>query len=178
MKLERKSAAWVTGLALAGCLAAGAVEAGAPGGYRPHGADGGRGGHGGPMMSLLARLDLSEDQKARVKTLREAERPKLAPLTQASMQARRALGESIHAPAFDEQAIRAAAAKLGVAEGDLAVERAQLASRIRGVLTPAQQKQMESLRQQFLDRRQERQDQRHAAWGDEPGDGEEAPDAP
>ena len=52
----------------------------------------------------------------------------------------------------------------------LAVERARLASRIRGVLTPDQQKQMDALRQWSLERMQERPDRHRRAWSDDPAD--------
>ncbi|HEU4402945.1 MAG TPA: hypothetical protein VFT43_12650, partial [Candidatus Polarisedimenticolia bacterium] len=63
------------------------------------------------------------------------EQMKIAPLAEGSMKARHALEDAIHAPAFDESAIRAAAAQAAGAESDFAVERGRLASRIRGVLT-------------------------------------------
>src|SRR6266850_3542712 len=113
-----------TGLALAGLLTVGP----ALGGTRPMGHD--HAGHGDPMMHVLSQLNLSEAQKTQVHGVFEEEHPRLAPLFEASMQAHHALEQAIHAPSFDEDAIRAAAARLGAAEGDLAVEKGRLASKI------------------------------------------------
>jgi len=153
-----------TGLIAAGVLAAGVAMAGQRSMDRVHGW------HGGSMMPLLSQLNLSEDQKAQVKAIFDEEHTKIAPLAETSMKAHRALGGAIHAPTFDESAVRSAAAQAAVVESDLAVERARLASRIRGVLSPDQQKQMDALRQQSLERMQGRADRHHRAWSDDPAD--------
>ena len=127
----------------------------------------GRAGHGEPMMHLLSQLNLSDAQKTQVHGILEEEHPRMAPLMDASMKARHALEQAIHAPAFDENAIRAAAAQAGNAEADLAVEKGRLASRIRAVLTPEQQKQMDALHEQAR--------QHHGAWHDAAADDD--PDA-
>jgi periplasmic protein CpxP/Spy len=144
------------GLALAGLLTVGFTHAGGPG-MGP-----GHGGHGEAMMHLLSQLDLSDAQKTQVHGILDDEHPKLAPLFEASMKARHALELAIHAPTFDESAIRAAAAQAGAAEADLAVEKGRLASRIRAVLTPEQQKQMEALHEQA--------GRHHGPWGDAPSE--------
>src|SRR2546428_533193 len=140
------------GLALAGLLTVGFTHAGTPGMGRGHA------GHGEPMMHLLSQLNLSDDQKTQVHGILDDEHPKLAPLFEASMKAHHALERAIHATNFDENAIRAAAAQAGIAEGDLAVEKGRLASRIRAVPTPDQQKQMHALQEQGA--------RRHGPWGD------------
>jgi Spy/CpxP family protein refolding chaperone len=144
------------GLALAGLLTAGFTHAGTPPMGRGHG------GHGEPMMHLLSQLNLNDAQKTQVHAILEDEHPKLAPLFEASMKAHHALQQAIHAPNFDESAIRAAAAQAGIVEGDLAVEKGRMASRIRAVLTPDQQKQMDALHEEAA--------RRHGAWGDAPAE--------
>jgi periplasmic protein CpxP/Spy len=144
------------GLALAGLLTVGSTLAGTP----PMGH--GHAGHGDPMMHLLSQLNLSEAQKTQVHGILEDEHPRLAPLFEASMKAHHALEQAIHAPTFDENVIRAAAAQAGTAEGDLAVEKGRLAARIRTVLTPDQQKQMDALHEQAR--------QHHGPWGEAPAD--------
>jgi len=169
MKTRTTAPKFATGLALAGAFTIGLVLAGGRPMDRAHGW------HGGSPMPFLSQLNLSEDQKSQVKTIVDDEHAKLAPLAEASGAARRALEEAIHAPVFDESSIRAAATRAAGAEGDLAVERARLASRIRGVLTPDQRKQMDTLRQQSLERMQQRSEQHHRDWGVDPAD---APDEP
>ena len=161
-----KTATTATSLALAALLAAGVVVAGQRAMDRPHG------GHGGPM-SFLSQLNLSDDQKAQVKTILDDEHAKMAPLADGSMKAHRALNDAIHASTFDEGAVRAAATQAAGVEGDLAVERARLASRIRGVLTADQQKQLDALRKQALDRMQQRAAQHRAAWSEDSEESEE-----
>jgi len=153
-----------TCLTVAGLLAAGVALAG------PRPMDRAHGWHGGPRMPFLSQLNLSEDQKTQVKAIFDEEHAKIAPLAEKSMQTRHALGEAIHAPTFDESAVRGAAAQAAIVESDLAVERARLASRIRGVLTPDQQKQMDTLRQQSLERMQERPDGHGRDWREDPTD--------
>jgi periplasmic protein CpxP/Spy len=149
-----------TGLALAGLLAIGPVLAGQPGMHH-----GGPGHDGGPMH-MLQGLNLSDAQKAQVKSIMDEEHPKMAPLAQNSWKARQDLEQAVHAPVFDENAIRTAATQVGLAETELAVERGRLSSRIRGVLTADQQKQMDAQRQQRMDRH-------HGPWNAGP---EDAPD--
>jgi len=147
----------VLGLALAGLLTVGTAAAGMP----PMGH--GHPGHDGEaMMHMLSKLNLSDDQKTQVHAIFEDEHPKLQPLAEATRKAHLALEQAIHAPTFDEAAIRAAAAQAGAAEGDLSVEKGRMISRIRAVLSPDQQKQMEALHEQMR--------QHHGAWGDAPQD--------
>jgi protein CpxP len=159
MNARTKLSTLAVGLALAGLLTVGSTVAGTP----PIGH--GHAGRGEPMMHLLSQLNLSDAQRAQVQGILDDEHPKLAPLFEASMKAHRALEQAIHAPNFDENAIRAAAAQAGIAEGDLAVEKGRLASRIRAVLTPEQQKQMDALHEQAR--------QHHGPWGDAPDDAPE-----
>jgi len=159
-----RSTRTATGLAVAGLLAVGVALAG------PRPMDRAHGWHGGPKMPFLSQLNLSEDQKTQVKAIFDEEHAKMAPLAEKGMEARHALGEAIHAPTFDESAVRAAAAQAAIVESDLAVERARFASRIRGVLTPDQQKQMDTLRQQSLQRMHQRSDEDRGDWSEDPAD--------
>jgi periplasmic protein CpxP/Spy len=158
MNSRTSVAAITTGLALAGFLASGPVLAGQPGMH--HGGPG----HDGPMMHMLKDLNLTDAQKSQVKQIMDDEHPKMAPLAQNSWKARQALEQAVHAPVFDENAIRAAATQAGVAEAELAVERGRVSSRIRSVLTADQQKQMDALHQQRMERH-------HGPWGEGPEDG-------
>jgi len=157
-----KGSSLAVGLALAGLLAIGPAAAGGP--AMGHGHPG----HGGePMMHLLSQLDLNDAQKTQVHAIFEDEHPKMQPLMEASRKAHLALAQAIHAPTFDENAIRAAAAQAGSAEGELSVEKGRMISRIRAVLSSDQQKKMDALHEEMASR--------HAAWGgapEEPSDSE------
>jgi len=153
MNAGSKLSTAVLGPAFACLLTAGSTVAGTP----PMGH-----GHGEPMMHLLSQLNLSDAQRTQVRGILDDEHPRLAPLFEASVKAHHLLQQAIHAPNFDESAIRAAAAQAGIVEGDLAVEKGRLASRIRAVLTPDQQKQMDVLHEQAA--------RHHGAWGDAPAE--------
>src|SRR5713101_5602782 len=120
MNARTKGSTVAIGLALAGLLTVGFTHAGTPPMGRGHG------GHGEPMMHLLSQLNLSDAQKTQVDGILDDEHPKLAPLFEASMKAHHALEQAIHAPSFDESAIRAAAAQAGIVEGDLEIGRAHV----------------------------------------------------
>jgi Spy/CpxP family protein refolding chaperone len=56
-----------------------------------------------------------------------------------------ALAASVHAPTFDENAVRTAARAVGQAVEDLAVTHARLMVEMRGILTPEQQQKAHGL---------------------------------
>lgn len=149
---RKRTTLWIlfAAIALAG---AGAVVAGAG---RSHDGDGC--GHG-PMAGLhrvLSQLDLTEAQKTSIKDILHGERSSLEPLRQAAAQTRRELFEAVHATSFDEGAVRAAADRAGKAQSELAVARARMVSKVRAVLTPAQQEMVDGLRDRALERMEQR----------------------
>jgi Spy/CpxP family protein refolding chaperone len=168
MNRGTKISTMAVGLTLAGLLTVVPAAAGSP----PMGH--GHPGHDEGMMQLLSQLNLSEAQKTRIKDILDDEHAKIAPLADGSMKAHWAVEQAIHAPTFDENGIRAAVTQAALTEGDLAVEKGRLAARIRSVLTPDQQKQMDALHQQMHDRMKKRALQHHAGWGDDRAD---SPDA-
>ena len=101
----------------------------------------------GRFARKLARLGVTADQKAEVKTILHKYQPTVGPLIKQVVTERRALRDTIHAETIDETAIRAQAAKVASLESDLAVQRAHVSHDIRAVLTPDQLqkvKEMES----------------------------------
>jgi Spy/CpxP family protein refolding chaperone len=155
------------GMTLGGLLAAGAALAG-PG----HGQDG----FGGPMAGALRQLDLSDDQKTKVKAILDEERPKVRPLFDETRVSRRALLEAESAAKFDESSVRAAAQAVAGAEADLAVAKARLNARLRSILTPDQQAKLDALRQSFLDRAGQWPQGRRGRWHHGPEGGTEQQD--
>lgn len=145
--------------ALAALVGAGTATAAA------HGPGPGRG--GSPLFHLLRRLDLSDDQKTQIKTIVKDARPRLEPLVEQAIQARRGVFQAVAAPTFDEAAIRAASEAAARAVGDLAVERGRLASQVRAVLTAEQQTELDQRLQQLMERRGRRQ---HMGWRERAGD--------
>lgn len=128
--------------AILACLALGTVawaQVGpAPCADPPCGHGPGAGPHGAGLHFQLSRLDLTDEQKAQVHTIFDAHRANLDNLRDRMQQARRDLHAAVHADTLDATAIRDAAALLGRAEGDIAVERAGMLQEMKGVLTAEQ----------------------------------------
>jgi len=106
----------------AGRLLAGAVPGSGPGGR-----------FGPPRFTRIARaLDLSDDQKAQVKTILRAHAAEIQAQLKAGQEARRSLHDAILTDPIDEATIRARAADLSRVEGDGAV----LYAKVRGEIFP------------------------------------------
>ncbi len=103
-------------------------------------ADHGRGGHGpeARMDRMFDLLDLDDGQKDQLQQMFSEHRATAPDRHETLGAARRALHERIQAVAFDEAAIRDAAAELAKIEADLAVERAAMLQQVRRVLNPGQ----------------------------------------
>ena len=104
---------------------------------------------GGPVGALLLplrRLDLSDEQRDRVRTAigesREAARTNIGE----TRAAREALAEATASATVDEDRIRSLAAELGRLAGDAAVRRAQVYAAVWQILTPEQQALAEEIR--------------------------------
>jgi Spy/CpxP family protein refolding chaperone len=140
-------AAGIVALAAAGLLA-GRLSAGAmPGrGHRDFALH---------MFGRMSRaLDLSDDQKARIKEILKGHAAEIEAQLKSSGAARRALHQAVLAQPADEAAIRAAARELGSVQGDGAVLFAKIRSEMDPVLTDAQREKV----RQFRDRAKSRAD--------------------
>lgn len=131
----------------------------------PHAAEaqrrGGRGAWmGGPAgVSLpLGRLELTAEQRERVRSVRgenrEAARTRLRELRAA----REALAEAVSSPDVDEDRIRTLAADLGRLVGDAAVRRAEVHAAVWRILTPEQQARAEEIAAEREERRSARRE--------------------
>ncbi len=117
-------------LSMAVIMAAGATAA--------HAFGGGYGMQRGQMKEKIAALNLTDEQKAQIKTIAEKYRPTLGPLVKEFAAERRTLEGMIHSDNVDDAAIRAQAAKVASVGADLAVASAHGFSELRAVLTPEQ----------------------------------------
>jgi len=136
--------------ALALATTAIAQHQGGPGG-REHGRHREGMGPGGPMgqMRMLRELDLSDEQRQRIRALFEEVAATGAP--ERLRQARESLKDAIESGA-DEAALREQASQLGEAEGDAAVELARIRARILEVLTAEQKVELEQLKKEAEER--------------------------
>jgi periplasmic protein CpxP/Spy len=109
---------------------------------------GGKGRHQDWMLARMSKkLNLTSDQKAKIKTILETERAKMPPMRQQLRQNRLA-ENSNSAATFDEAQARAFASKQAQIITDLTVERERMKSQIFAVLTPDQRTKAQALMQQ------------------------------
>ncbi len=104
-----------------------------------------RPGHGRILEHLVKKLNLTGDQKTRIKAVLRADKDVLAGLAGQVREARQNLRAAIHASDANETAVRAASARVAGAEADLAVERMKLYGKIAPILTGEQRRQISDL---------------------------------
>jgi Spy/CpxP family protein refolding chaperone len=102
----------------------------------------------GRFMVLRSQLDLSDDQRAQIKTILQAHKQEIVQVVQPLIEKRRALREAVTAADPNEQAIRAASDDLGKAIGDAAVLASKLKQQISPILTDQQRHDLHDFRSQ------------------------------
>ena len=128
-------------------LSAQAPDGGGRGGRPGWGGPGGpgRGGPGGPLgPMMLGRLNLTADQRDRVRQIMDSHRDEQKAIGDREMAARGALNDAITGT-FDEGAIRASAANLAAVDADQAVLQARVYGEVFQILTTEQQQQLKQL---------------------------------
>jgi periplasmic protein CpxP/Spy len=108
----------------------------------PGGPDGPRGGMLGPMQ--LQRLDLTTDQRDRVRQILDTHKDEQRALGDRAFKAHEALQDAITGT-FDESAIRARSADVAAVEADMAVAQARVYGEVLQILTPEQQSKLKQL---------------------------------
>jgi protein CpxP len=130
------------GLLAAGGLLAGRVSANS----LPEGSE--RSPH--RMFGRLSRaLDLSDDQKAQVKTILKSHAAEIEAQMAKSSAARHALHDAVVAQPFDEATIRARAADVGQAQADGAVLFAKIRAEVVPLLTDDQKQKLQTFSQKM-----------------------------
>lgn len=97
----------------------------------------------GRLLVLRSELDVTAEQRTRIRATLLEYRPDIVEVAQGVVQKRRALDETVRAEEVDEKAIRAAAAEFGAVLGDAAIVRAKIVGELRGVLS---EKQLEAIK--------------------------------
>jgi Spy/CpxP family protein refolding chaperone len=105
--------------------------------------------HGQILQRLAKKLNLTDDQKSKIKTILRADKDELAALFGQLHAARQNLRAAIRASDANEAAVRAASARVAGAEADLAVERMKLYGKIAPILTDEQRRQISDLENRF-----------------------------
>ena len=126
---------------------------------------GGRGqhkGHGSGGMrdgGFFGQLNLTEDQKAKVKQIRESFAERNKPLTEQLRAKRQELRQANEGGTFNEALATQKLTEMASLEAKLMGERSKLHQEILSVLTAEQKAQLEQSRAQFKTRRGERRNQ-------------------
>lgn len=114
----------------------------------------GRGHHRGGMM--LRGLDLTDAQKAQVKTIMETNRAKVKPLMESMRANREALRSATENGKFDEAQVQSLANEQASLSAQLLVERTRVKSQVYQILTPEQKEKAATLRTEMKDRFKDR----------------------
>lgn len=132
----------------AGGLALGVLLASAlPASAALRGAGFGAGARPGAMLERVAeRLELTDSQRTEIRDVLRSAAPELANAAERVKDERLELFDAIHQHPPVEADIRLAAADVAAAEADMAVLRSRVADEVYGVLTPAQQEEMNEIR--------------------------------
>ena len=101
--------------------------------------------HGGYFHRMAQRLNLTDDQKAQIKTIWQSDKDTLKSLFSQLHAARQYLRATIQAAGANETTVRAASAQVAVVEANLAVERMKIFAKIAPVLTDEQRQQLSEL---------------------------------
>jgi protein CpxP len=118
------------------------------GGPPPGGPGGGPGmrGPGGPMGFGFRELDLTDDQKAQLKTIAESHRDEFRAAGEKARAAREGMQQLIEADSINESAIRAKSAQIAAAEADVMILNAKVRQESMQVLTSEQLQKLKDLR--------------------------------
>jgi Spy/CpxP family protein refolding chaperone len=127
---------------------------------------GGPGGPGGgglaPMM--LERLDLTADQRDRVRQIMDSHRDEQRALGDRAQQAHQALQEAV-TTTFNESAIRARSADVAAVDADMAVAQARIYGEVLQILTADQQEKLKKLQADMKQRQEQMRERRQQNGG-------------
>lgn len=99
----------------------------------------------GLAQRVVERLELTPEQVQDIREILASHKGELTAEIARVRQARSQMFEAIHAPTFNEAAIRNASAAVGRAETELAVTRGQIVQEVRQVLTPEQREEAQEM---------------------------------
>ena len=118
---------------------------------------GGRGrGFGRGHGMMLKALNLTEDQRAKVKTIMQTSRTNMKPTFDALRADRQKMEALTANGAFDEAQVQAVANDQAGLTAKMVVERARVKSQIAAILTDEQKAKAAQMREQFKQKMQER----------------------
>lgn len=122
---------------------------------------GGRHKRGGRMMGRMFRqLDLTDEQKAELKSIRQASRENMKPIREQMHANRQSLRDLTANGSFDEAQVQAIASQMGSLHAQMIVEKERNKAKMFAVLSAEQKAKLAELRQSFEQKRAERKARR------------------
>lgn len=115
-----------------------------------------RAGHG----MMLRGLDLTEEQKTQMKSIRQASRETVKPIREQMKANRQKLQTLSESGTFDEAQVQAIAAQQGNLSAQMIVQRERVKAQMFNILTPEQKTKAAEMKAQFKQKRQERMQKR------------------
>ncbi len=109
-------------------------------------------GHGMMMGRIARELDLTDAQKAQIKSIWQAEKPVMQPLLQQLANDRRQMLAATANGQFDQTKVQTIANQQAQVLSQLIVERVKIETKVYSLLTPEQRTKADQLRQKQLDR--------------------------
>ncbi|MGC2235084.1 MAG: Spy/CpxP family protein refolding chaperone [Pyrinomonadaceae bacterium] len=110
------------------------------------------GGRGGGFGRMAEKLNLSDEQKAQIKQITEAEKTKVEPIFAALKENHQKLEDLTADGSFDEAKVQALATEQGTLSAQLIVEKERTKSQIFQILTPEQREQAKQLKENMKDK--------------------------
>jgi len=120
-------------------------------------------GGAGPFGMMLHRLNLTDDQKAQVKQIMQAEKPNIKPLMQQERTAHEAMAQLVTSGSFAEDKATAIANQEAQTHVRMQVEHAKIASQIYQLLSADQKAKVAQIIAQRQQRMQERMQNQQSA---------------
>lgn len=115
------------------------------------------GGHGGMMFR---GLDLTDEQKAQMKAIRQASKETVKPIREQMKANRQKLQTLSESGTFDQTQVQAIAAQQGNLSAQMIVEKEKVKVQMLNILTPEQKAKAAEMKAQFQQKREERMQKR------------------
>ena len=115
-----------------------------------------RGGHG----MMFRGLDLTDEQKAQMKAIRQASKETSKPIREQMKANRQKLQTLSESGTFDEAQVQAIAAQQGSLSAQMIVAKEKVKAQMFNILTPEQKTKAAEMKAQFQQKRQERMQKR------------------
>jgi len=115
---------------------------------------------GGMGMRFLASLNLTDEQKAKVREILKSHLDEIKARKQAVINARQNMAAVIHGENPAEENVRAAHKTLAAAQEEATVLRVKIMNEVRQILTDAQKAELEKRRTEMMERMKTRFDQK------------------